>query len=211
MNPKGGMLMLPEKSIDIIREVINVGIGDAAAALSELVNTRIVVEVPDILIMDSGDTPGYLQREIKSLGVYICQDFHGFFTGKTILFYTKENSISLLNSLDGEVRYTSTLTESGMATLQEIGNIILVSCISTISDMMEGKILFEMPHVTSEVSDGYFQNLLEGLTEFDKVIVIKNYMTVKEKDIKGYMFILLGLSDLKMIVEKLEGKLTEGG
>jgi len=62
-------------TLDIIKEVVNVGIGDAAAALSALVNSRVIIEVPEIHIINAQDAPDFIQKEIRSLGVYISQDF----------------------------------------------------------------------------------------------------------------------------------------
>jgi len=196
--------MAEEKSLDIIREVINIGIGDAASALSELVKDRVIIRTPEVEIMNMADIPGYIRNEMSSLGVYISQDFGGMINGKTLLFYTKECSISLLNALYGEGMVISSLSSSGMATLQEIGNIIMVSCISTISNMMDTNLTFFIPQVTEEISDGYFQNLLKDMEEFDQAIIVKNEMAIKGKDIQGYLFVLLSFEGFQLVIEKLE-------
>ena len=196
--------MNEERSIDIIREVINIGIGDAAAALSELVKSQVTITIPDIRIMRTSDVPGYIEKEMGTLGVYISQDFHGLIKGKTLLFYTKDCSISLLGRLYGVPVRTESLTEVGIATLQEVGNIIMVSCISTISDMIEGNIRFTIPHVTVEVSNGYFYNLVEGLEELDRAIVVKNEIGIKGENISGYLFVLIGFDDFELVIKRLD-------
>ena len=201
--------MTNDKWIDTIREVINIGIGDTAAALSDLVNSRVIIRVPDIHILETKVVPDFIDKEIKSLGVYIAQNFHGIIKGKAVLFYTKESSVSLLKNLTGDFLNLDILSERSMSILQEIGNILLVSCISTISNIIGGRINFEIPHVTVEVSEGYFVNLLKGLDEMDKTIIVKNEMTIKDKNISGYIFILLGFRDFKMVIEKIQRKIAQ--
>jgi len=191
---------------DIIREIINIGIGEAANSLSKLVNTRIIIRVPDIHIISTADIDKYILNEVKSLGVYMSQNFSGLIKGRTLLFYTEECSISLLNAIYGQTVKTTALTESGIATLNEIGNIIMGSCMSEISDMIEEKISFDLPEVTVEVSESYFKNLLKDLHNLDKAIIVKNEMRIKDTDIQGYLFVLLSFEDFRLVIDMLHGK-----
>ena len=199
--------------LDIIAEVINIGIGDAAASLSELVKTRVIITTPQIKILDVGAVSAYIQEDMKSLGVYIAQDFEGLVKGKTLLYYTHECALALLNRIFPESALTSSLSASAMATLQEIGNIVMVSCISTIADMMEGTLKFSMPAASLEVSNIYFQNLLKDMEKLDKAIVVKNVMVVAEDEqentehpIEGYFIILLSFDDFQELIRKLQHK-----
>lgn len=199
--------MYDDNAIDIIREVINIGIGEAANALSNLVNTRVVIKTPDVHIMSIEEAHTYIRKEVTSLGVYISQNFRDIINGKTVLFYTKDCCLSLLNSIYGESLKTSTLTETGIATLNEIGNIIMVSYMSQLSDMLEGKISFDLPEVTVEISEKYFENLLKDLGMLDKAVVVKNEMRIKDTDIKGYLFVLLSFEDFNKVIETLRKKM----
>ena len=201
--------MTNDKWIDAVREIINIGIGDTAAALSDLINERVIIRVPDVHILGTNEVPDFINKEIKSLGVYIAQGFHGTIKGKAILFYTKESSISLIKNLTGDSLNLDILSERGMSILQEIGNILLVSCISTISNIIEDRITFEIPHVTVAISEGYFANLIKGLDEMDKTIIVKNEMTIKDKNISGYIFIILGFRNFKTIIDKIQKKMAQ--
>jgi chemotaxis protein CheC len=193
--------MYDDNAIDIIREMVNIGIGEAADALSKLVNTRVIITVPDIYVMDVKAALAYIRDQVKSVGVYISQDFRDAVRGKTLLFYTKECCISLLNAIYGQTLKTS-LTESGIATLNEIGNVIMVSCMSEISNMIAGRIVFELPEATIEISENYFQNLLKDLDELDKAVIVKNGIRIKENDIEGYLFVLLSFENFNYLFMK---------
>lgn len=195
-----------DMTLDIIKEVINIGIGDAASALSTLVKSRVTIKVPDIHILDTKAAPEFIQKEIRSLGVYIAQDFHGVFHGKTLLFYTKESCASLIKCIMGETTVTSSLTDSAIAVLQEIGNIVMVTCVSTISNILDDTVEFQIPDVTIEISEGYFGNIVKGLGDLDKTIIVRNQMMVKDKEIEGYFFMMISFKDFLSLIKKLADK-----
>ncbi len=91
--------MYDDKILDMITEIINIGMGEAANSLSKLVNTRIIIKVPDVRIINTADIHKYISDELEFAGVYMSQVFTGYAKGKTLLFYTKDCSRSLLNTL----------------------------------------------------------------------------------------------------------------
>ena len=196
-----------ERTIDIITEVINIGVGDAASALSSLVNRRIRITVPEVRILDTFDIAAFVEEIIPSLGVYVSQDFRGRIKGKTLLVYTRESSCALLSALTGQSPAGLALSQTEMATLQELGNILMVSCVSTISDMIQDGVRFEVPQVAEEISDTYFFSLVEEFSAYDKTIVVKNQIAVQDTDITSYLFVLLGVADLRLVVDMVSEKL----
>ncbi len=196
--------MVDDLSTDIIREIINIGIGDAAYALSELAGTAVLINTPMVRILKVDEVPEYIRQEVPSVGVYISQDFEGLMAGRALLFYTTDCSLSLLRAIVKETNQTTSLTQTDMATLQEIGNIILGSCLATIGNLLEARFRFSMPHVTVEVSDQYFRNLLQELSTYERAVVLKTSITVRENDIRGHIFFLLSFKDFHLLVEKLK-------
>lgn len=196
--------MIDAQGEDIIREVINIGIGDAASALSDLAGTRVIIRTPEVRFLDIAEVPVYIRQEVGTVGVYISQDFHGSVDGRALLFYTTDCSVSLLRAIlkDGRGRGRS-LSKTDMATLQEIGNIILGACLATIGNFIEGRFRFSMPHVTLEISETYFRNLVRELESFEKAVILKTAITIETDDIQGYLFFLLSFQDFHILVERL--------
>jgi chemotaxis protein CheC len=194
-------------STDIIKEVINIGIGEAAFALSELVNAPVKIRMPEIRVLNVAAVPKYINDEIKNLGIFISQDFRGLLEGKVLLSYSRACSLSLINVLLREDKDMTSLTKTDIATLQEIGNIIMVSCLSTISNLIEGTLTFTMPQVVTGLSEQYFNHLVYELARFEQCIVVKSEMTIKGSDIQGYIFILLSFKDLQVIITRLNLKM----
>ena len=199
--------MKEDLTLDIIREVINIGVGDAADALSNLVDSRVLIKTPEVHILDSKDALNFIRKEIQTLGVYISQSFHGGIRGRTLLFYTKESCNALVKTILGKDTVTSALTDTTISTLQEIGNILMVSCVSTVTNLIDDSVSFEIPDVTIEISEGYLENIIKELGLLDKTIVVRNQMVVKDKQIEGYIFLLLSFNDFLLFVDKMEKKI----
>ncbi|QTA88041.1 chemotaxis protein CheC [Desulfonema magnum] len=200
--------MYDDKIIDIITEILNIGMGEAANSLSKLVNTHILIKVPDVRVMQLADIHKYISDELDASGVYMSQIFTGYAKGKAILFYPKDCSVSLLNSLCGQTDKISDLTEVEIATLNEIGNMVIGSCMAEIANVLKSKISFEFPEVTVETSGKYFQNMLKDLGKSDMVIIVKNVMCIKETDIQGYFFVMLSFEDVNHILDDLRKKMN---
>ena len=101
------------------------------------------------------------------------------------------------------------ISETEMSTLNEIGNIIMVSYISAISNFVEDRIRFSLPETTVEISETYFANLVNELEAFDKAIVVKNRMRIKKTNIEGYLFLLLSFDDFYAVAEILKNRLAK--
>ena len=190
--------------IDAIKEIINIGMGEAADTLSRLVNNRVIIRVPEVRVMSFSEIYDYIRKELTSLGVYMSQNFGGTAYGKTILFYSRDCSVSLLQNILGRTVSNNTLTESEMATLNEIGNMIMGSCMACIANTLEIRLSFELPHVTMDTSTNYFHNLLDEMESSGRVIIVKNEMLIREADIRGYLFLLMEFKDFNMLIQKIE-------
>ncbi len=100
------------------------------------------------------------------------------------------------------------MTEVEIATLNEIGNMIMGSCMAEIANVLKNKISFNFPEVTVDTSGKYFQNSLKDLGKSDMIIIVKNEMSIKDTDIQGYLFVLLSFEDFNHIIDDLGKKIN---
>ncbi|MBF0398683.1 MAG: chemotaxis protein CheC [Desulfobacterales bacterium] len=198
---------------DIIQEVVNIGIGDAADALSKLVKSPVLINIPDVKIINISEVKNYIESELKNLGLFIIQDFKGTIEGKVILSYSTECAKSLLKILLNETKDILALSNIELSVLEEIGNILSGSCITSICNMVKKQVIFSLPHVIQDISLKYLINLQHELDQYESCIVIKNEMYIKAEQINGYIFIIVSMRDIKSIIDQLKDdlkKITQG-
>ncbi|MBF0227962.1 MAG: chemotaxis protein CheC [Desulfobacterales bacterium] len=198
---------------DIIQEVVNIGIGDAADALSKLVKSPVLIKVPDIEIIQISEVKNYIESKLGNLGLFIIQDFKGTIEGKVILSYSTECAKALLKILLNETKDIFTLSNIELSVLEEIGNILSGSCIASICNMAKKQVIFSLPYVIQDINLKYLIDLQNELEQYGCCIVITNEIHIKEKQINGYIFIIVSMKDIKSIIDQLKDdlkKLTKG-
>ena len=71
--------------------------------------------------------------------------------------------------------------------------------------MLDDTVEFQIPDVSLDISEGYFNHIVREHASFTKTIVVRNHMAVKNQEIDGVIFIMLSLDDFLRLVEKMAG------
>lgn len=121
--------------LDILREIGNIGAGNAVTALAKMLDRKVNMAVPQIKIMEFSEVSevvGGAETPVAGILLGICGDISGY-----ILFVLEEsNAKKLVNILlgkdpDEEVEYN----EITLSALKEVGNILTGSYLSAISTL----------------------------------------------------------------------------
>ena len=139
------MTMLDEIEQDVLTELINIAIGQAAKALSELVGDPIKLSVPKIQFISTADAVKTVDAHTNKVGSAIREGFKGPFDGQMLLIFPEQQSLELVRQLIGEDVELDTITEMEQDALMEIGNIIMTSCLASLADAFEVTISNELP------------------------------------------------------------------
>ncbi|MBO8086546.1 MAG: hypothetical protein J7D61_10960 [Marichromatium sp.] len=190
-----------EAQNDALLETINISFGLAASLIGDMLESYVHLRVPNI------DTvPIYKLHEtiIESVGdseaFYATkQRFFGSFGGEVIFAFSEPSATAFTTLLVGKEDASS---EEVQSALLELTNILTASCIGQLSQMLEGESLFGVPAI-EKVSTLGSSTLHEAL-EYDNAIVITTALDVQEKNIQGYMFILLSNPMLEKLVRLLQ-------
>jgi chemotaxis protein CheC len=128
---------------DAIRELVNIGIGHAAAALADLVEQPIEIDIPDVELTDDGvgqlDTLSADERYAM-----ISQEYQGHISGTAMLVFccpsARELVAMLLEEDEEEVLETETRT-----TLMEVGNILINSMVGMMVTAVGQEVAISLP------------------------------------------------------------------
>src|SRR3954462_5141270 len=110
---------------DTLTELINIGYGRAAAALSELTGRRIILEVPKVAVHPISEVAVSLSRVLTGEVASVHQVFSGAVSGNALLLLDHKAAV-LLNSLLLDVPINDDRLDSdGREAITEVGNIVL--------------------------------------------------------------------------------------
>jgi len=136
--------------LDALREVANIGAGHAATALSQMVNRKIMISVPQVNVTPLEEVPTVL-TDPKDVIVAVLMQMMGDLTGRTLLVFPERAAQTLCDLLlHREVGTTTTLGKMEESGMKEVGNILSSAYLNALSDFM-GMML--VPSVPSLVVD----------------------------------------------------------
>jgi chemotaxis protein CheC len=192
--------------LDALKEIVNIGVGKAAASLNELLEAHIDLEVPAITLFEledlDGDLHGFTGSDISCVRL----DFHGSFTGTAALVFPPQSAAKLVAALTGEDPGGPSLNAVMAGTLNEVGNIVINGVIGTIGNILAKPFDFSLPSYI----EGSLEELLKvggpsaGLT----VLLIRTTFRVQERQIEGNIFMIFELGSFDALFRAI-GELND--
>ena len=194
---------LNEMHIDVLKEIGNIGAGNAATSLSQMLSKRIDMNVPEVKLLNYDDI-------IESIGgaenvvVGILVSFDGEIDGIILFLLKKEFVHLILNSLLGtELHSFEEISEMEMSALSEIGNIMVSSYVNSISSLTNMKIDITVPSLNIDMSGALLDAVTAEFSEAaDKVIFIKEKYFCQDETVYSHMLLLPSTTSLKILLQR---------
>lgn len=194
---------LNEVHMDILKEIGNIGAGNAATSLSQMLSKRIEMNVPEVSLLDYNDI-------IESIGgaenvvVGVLIGFGGDIEGVILFLFKSEFAHLILNSLLGtELNSFEEITDLELSALSEISNIMVSSYVNSISSLTDMKINVMVPSLNIDMSGALLDAVTAEFTEVaSKVVFIKEKYYCQNEMVYSYMLLLPDRQSLKVILKK---------
>jgi chemotaxis protein CheC len=189
------MFNLSELENDALVEIFNIGVGQAAAAMSAIVNEPVRMSVPSISFMNRAEAGRLLgtRNEAMERICGISQHYAGAFDTEAILMFPEDKSLEIVRLMVGESVPLKELTDMEQEAMCEIGNIILNSCVGTLANIFQRELHGSLPEYHVGTSD---EILTASGSQSDTVVLMLHIDFVLEKhQIHGYVAFILDLKD----------------
>ena len=194
---------LNEVHIDILKEVGNIGAGNAATSLSQMLSKRIEMNVPEVSLLDYNDI-------IESIGgaenvvVGVLIGFEGDIEGVILFLIKKEFAHLILNTLLGtELKSFEDISDLELSALSEISNIMVSSYVNSISSLTDMRIRVAVPSLNIDMSGALLDAVTAEFSEAaSKVVFIKEKYFCQNETVYSYMLLLPDRQSLKILMKK---------
>ncbi len=183
--------------MDILKEIGNIGAGNAATALSTLLNKKIDMKVPKVRVV-SFDEMMEMAGGPDNVVVSVFLRIEGEAPGSMFFILPLSQGARFIQQMTGEKDFSfekPPYSELGMSAMQELGNILSGSYLSSLSDFTNLNLYPSVPALSVDMAGAVISfGLLEVSQKSDTAIVIDT--ALKEDDIpeiesvKGHFFLL---------------------
>ncbi len=195
------MQEIPESGMDILRELINIGIGRAAGTLNELTRARVILEVPVVELIRMEELGYHAASFNDSPSSAVSINFNGYISGSTALVFNTAGAAALVYAITGEEFEKPELDVMMEETLKEVGNICINGVLGSIGNILHERIIYTPPRYDEGTVLSLFKkSLIDGQM---LVIIVNTRFLVSEIDVDGYIMMLLSFSSFEKILSKI--------
>jgi chemotaxis protein CheC len=189
--------------IDVLREVGNIGAGNAATALAKMINKKVDMKVPKVNVMDLPEVPDLLGGAEKEVcGIFFKLD--GDIEGSIMFVLNIPSALNLVNLL--MPREDTTFDEFTTSALQEIGNILSGSYISSLSGLTNLNVHISVPSLAIDMAGAILSvpAIQFGLMG-DTILIIENQFIDEDiaKSVQGYFFLIPEIDSYEKLLNSL--------
>lgn len=202
------MTTISELQRDALGEMFNIGVGRAAASLSQIVGEEILLSAPEIHLLSPEDAARTVLGEDGRKFSAVTQTFSGPFVARAMLVFPEINALEIIRMMIGEHISLEELTEFEQEAMSEIGNIILNATLSSLADMFGIELHGGLP--THRFGDAA-SLMLDDTEDRQVILVIQINLIISKQQIQGHILFLLSVSSLNHLLECIDRYLAAQG
>lgn len=140
---------------DVLKEIGNIGAGNATTALSKMLGTKMDMSVPKVALVPFNEISEIMGDE-DQIVVGVLLGLEGDIDGMMMFLFDTKSAHHLVNSLmmqdvETGVEEDAGFTEMEMSALNEIGNIVSGSYLTAISTLTNLKIISTVPQMAIDM------------------------------------------------------------
>jgi len=196
------MTILTDLQHDTLTEIINIGMGSAAAALSTMVKDEVSISVPDISFSSIDAIKDNLNELDTSNLASVRQGFDGELSGDAILLFSGDKSLEIVRMLLSNTLgiNDNDFSDFEQEALSEIGNIILNAGLSAIANTLRFDVNSSLPIY----KQGDIERLVTSDDKSQTVLILRVDLNLENKQIKGYVVYLMDILAIDQLIEHID-------
>ncbi|MBS3872647.1 MAG: chemotaxis protein CheC [Firmicutes bacterium] len=198
------MQNISAQQIDILNEIGNIGAGNAATALSQLMGTMVDMSLPwtKLCLIEEGCE---LLSRPDEAGVGIQIALEGKINGLTLLTFDEESALYILNAFGDMLPDKRLESDMARSALMEVGNIVTGSFATAISEFLKTTAWCTPPLLIHDYFDAFVCSVVvSGCQETDHVLVFKTELFVGGKALQSDLAFMPTKESFQLIMRELD-------
>lgn len=196
--------VLTDTHMDVLKEIGNIGLGNAATALATMVNRRIDMAVPQSKFLSLEEVMqliGGLEEVVSCVSLGL----EGDVPGQILFLFNQESTFNLIDMLMGfDKGTTQQMDEMGESVVKEIGNVLTGSFLGAISTMTGLNMIPTVPMFATDMLGAVLStSMVAGGYVADHILMIETLLFEDKESIKGHFFLITTEGSLDTLFSSL--------
>ena len=193
---------MSDQYFDVLKEIGNIGAGNATTALSQMMQCKVDMTVPQVRMLEFKEVGEMMGgEETLMAGIYL--GIEGDITGSIMFLLEKQTARHLVDKLMGMEMEGEEFTEMEFSALKEVGNIITGAYLNSLSSLTNLVIYPSIPDLTMDMAGAILSVPAIQFGEVgDKMLLIQSQF-FDEKVMDGYFILVPDLDSYGKILSAL--------
>ncbi|WP_315787524.1 chemotaxis protein CheC [Fischerella sp. JS2] len=192
--------------LDALQELINIGVGQAASLLNEMLDSHIHLEIPFVKVLTAADTYHELATRFQDDSLATVRlSFTGSFYGTAGLIFPTESASTLVAILTGEEPGSADLDAVKIGTLSEIGNIVINGVMGSISNVLKQHMNYTLPVYLEDTIENL---LLPTRVSDSNIILAQARFAIEKLEIIGDIILIFEVSTFDALLNAINKEIS---
>ncbi len=195
---------MDDMQLDVLREIGNIGAGNATTALAKLVNAKIDMKVPRVALVDFPNLSSTIGNE-EDLMVAVLVTLSGDIKGMMMFMMDKKSTVFLIEQMlaGSGMEVGDEFGDMEMSVIGELGNIISGSYLTALSSLLNMSIDMSIPYTAVDMAAAIISvPAIEFGKVGDEVLLIQTDFG-DDFDVNGYFILIPELESYGKILSAL--------
>lgn len=198
---------LEDSQFDVLKEIGNIGAGNATTALATMLNIKVDMSVPNVALLPFDNISSFIGSEEQTV-VGILLEIQGDIDGMMMFLFDMKSAHHLVNSLmmrdvHEDENGMADFSEMEMSALNEIGNIVSGSYLSALSGLTGMKMVSSVPALSIDMLGALLSvPAIEFGKYGDKLLMIQSEFG-EDDFVTGYFLLIPELESYDKILASL--------
>ena len=193
---------MSQEYFDVLRELGNIGAGNATTALAQMLQCKVDMAVPKVGLLEFKEVGEAMGGEEQIMaGIYL--GVEGDITGSIMFLLEKGSARFLVSKMMGMQEEGEEFSEMELSALKEVGNIITGAYLNSLSSITNLKIYPTIPDMTIDMAGAIMSVPAIQFGEVgDRMLLIQTQF-FDEVAIDGYFILIPDLESYGKILSAL--------
>ncbi|WP_406656705.1 chemotaxis protein CheC [Methanolobus sp. ZRKC2] len=193
---------LDEMQASALKEIVNIGVGNAVTSLSKMVGKEIKIEVPELKIEKIEKIPE-IAGGADTVASGVIMHVEGDVNGYIMMLLSKETAEAICSTISGEENI-DILTEMNQSLIEEVGHILAGSYVSSLSEFLGLDLKISPPMQTFDMLGAIMDHMLiEMSRNVESTLLFDTFFTLEGNRMEGILLTLFDPVSMNKILNKI--------